>query len=296
MVDISNIILPDGVTYNVYDANVPHTSITASSGGVDLSLVTTGEKYTWNNKSNLTIGTTATTASAGNHAHGSITNAGAITGTTALASGDGIIFADSSDSSKLKRSSITFDGSTTTKCLTQAGSWQSFTNNAGTVTSVKVGSTSYSPSSGVVSLPAYPTVNNATLTIQQNGSNVATFTANASSNKTANIVAPKISASTISPSKCTVRCGCSWLLEYSGTYKIAIVDMNILLTSACTSSTAVLSGLYSPYISGAGLCGMVDGSAQETVYGWRVVGGSLYPNGSRSNGGGWHIFGTYLVA
>ena len=33
-----------------------------------------------------------------------------------------------------------------------------FTKNAGTVTSVKVGDTSYSPSNGVVSLPAYPTV------------------------------------------------------------------------------------------------------------------------------------------
>lgn len=33
-----------------------------------------------------------------------------------------------------------------------------FTKNAGTVTSVKVGSTAYNPSSGVVSLPAYPTV------------------------------------------------------------------------------------------------------------------------------------------
>jgi hypothetical protein len=32
------------------------------------------------------------------------------------------------------------------------------TANTGTVTSVKVGDTSYSPSSGVVSLPAYPTV------------------------------------------------------------------------------------------------------------------------------------------
>lgn len=32
-----------------------------------------------------------------------------------------------------------------------------FTKNSGTVTSVKVGTTSYSPSSGVVSLPAYPT-------------------------------------------------------------------------------------------------------------------------------------------
>lgn len=38
--------------------------------------------------------------------------------------------------------------------------------------------------------PTIPTVNNATLTIQKNGSTVQTFTANASSNKTANIVVP----------------------------------------------------------------------------------------------------------
>src|SRR5574344_1083379 len=38
--------------------------------------------------------------------------------------------------------------------------------------------------------PTIPTVNNATLTIQKNGSNVQTFTANASSNVTANITVP----------------------------------------------------------------------------------------------------------
>ncbi len=38
--------------------------------------------------------------------------------------------------------------------------------------------------------PTIPTVNNATLTIQKNGSSVATFTANASSNVTANISVP----------------------------------------------------------------------------------------------------------
>ena len=38
--------------------------------------------------------------------------------------------------------------------------------------------------------PTIPTVNNATLTIQKNGANVETFTANASSNKTANITVP----------------------------------------------------------------------------------------------------------
>lgn len=38
--------------------------------------------------------------------------------------------------------------------------------------------------------PTIPTVYNATLTIQQNGTNVQTFTANSSSNKTANIIVP----------------------------------------------------------------------------------------------------------
>ena len=38
--------------------------------------------------------------------------------------------------------------------------------------------------------PTIPTVNDATLTIQKNGTNVATFTANASSNATANITVP----------------------------------------------------------------------------------------------------------
>ena len=38
--------------------------------------------------------------------------------------------------------------------------------------------------------PTIPTVNNATLTIQKNGTNVATFTANSSSNATANITVP----------------------------------------------------------------------------------------------------------
>ena len=65
-----------------------------------------------------------------------------------------------------------------------------YTTNTGTVTQVKVGTTAYNPSSGVVSLPAYPTVNNATLTIQKNGTNVQTFTANQASNATANIAVP----------------------------------------------------------------------------------------------------------
>ncbi len=44
--------------------------------------------------------------------------------------------------------------------------------------------------SDLTGTPTIPTVNNATLTIQKNGTNVQTFTANASSNKTANITVP----------------------------------------------------------------------------------------------------------
>ena len=51
------------------DNNTTYSSKAAASGGTDVSLCTTGEKYTWNNKSNLSIGTTASTAAAGNHTH-----------------------------------------------------------------------------------------------------------------------------------------------------------------------------------------------------------------------------------
>ena len=45
-------------------------------------MVTTGEKYTWNNKSSLAIGTTSTTAAAGNHTH--TTSIATSTGTNQL--------------------------------------------------------------------------------------------------------------------------------------------------------------------------------------------------------------------
>ena len=117
-----------------------------------------------------------------NIALGNITSAGALQSTgIAIANGDALVVTDSSDSNKVAKTTLTFDGSTTNKCLTQKGTWESFTNTSGTVTSVKVGNTTYNPTDGVVSLPAYPTVNNATLTVTQNGTSVGTFTANASS-------------------------------------------------------------------------------------------------------------------
>lgn len=105
------------------------TTQAAASGGTTLTLVTTGQKYTWNNKSDLTIGTSATTAAAGNHTHGNIQNGGALqTSDITIANGDKLIVTDSSDSNKIARTSISFDGSTATKALTQKGTWETFNN------------------------------------------------------------------------------------------------------------------------------------------------------------------------
>ena len=56
---------------------------------------------------------------------------------------------------------------------------------------IGAGSSSFSGDyNDLTNKPTIPTVNNATLTIQKNGTNVQTFTANSNSNKTANITVP----------------------------------------------------------------------------------------------------------
>lgn len=75
--------------------------------------------------SSLTIGTTATTAAAGNHAHGNITNGGALQTTDiTIANGDKLVVTDASDSNKIARTSVAFDGTTTAKALTQKGTFE----------------------------------------------------------------------------------------------------------------------------------------------------------------------------
>lgn len=66
---VNNLTVLTAVPANAKFTDTTYSSKTAASGGTEVSLVTTGEKYTWNNKSNLSIGTTASTAAAGNHTH-----------------------------------------------------------------------------------------------------------------------------------------------------------------------------------------------------------------------------------
>lgn len=56
MPNLSQINIPNGdssVTYNLKDASVPHSSLPAVSGGANLSLVTTGEKADWIDKTKI---------------------------------------------------------------------------------------------------------------------------------------------------------------------------------------------------------------------------------------------------
>jgi len=64
-------------------------------------------------------------AAASSHTHGNIQNGGTLqTNDITIASGDKLVVTDSSDSNKIARTSISFDGSTTTQFLSKKGTWQ----------------------------------------------------------------------------------------------------------------------------------------------------------------------------
>ena len=61
------------------------------------------------------------------HTHGNIQNDGKLQTTdVAIASGDKLVVTDASNSNKVARTSVSFDGSTTTKALTQKGTFETF--------------------------------------------------------------------------------------------------------------------------------------------------------------------------
>lgn len=61
------------------------------------------------------------------HTHGNIQNGGSLQTTdVTIANGDKLVVTDSSNSNKIARTSASFDGSTTTKALTQKGTFETF--------------------------------------------------------------------------------------------------------------------------------------------------------------------------
>lgn len=105
---------------------------------------------------------TDTSRAAASHTHGNITNAGAITATgVALANNDALVIVDASDSSNIKKTSIVFDGSTTSQALTKKGTWGTFLTSHQSLAN-------YAPlaSPALTGTPTAPTANAGTNTTQ----------------------------------------------------------------------------------------------------------------------------------
>lgn len=141
--DITSAIQALDATKTSTDGTNVQVKVTETDGKITAVNITTDNTENKNNKVTAWSSTTTDTnypseklvktsldgKAASSHAHGNITTDGKITATgVALENGDSLVFVDSSDSSKIKKTSITFDGSTATKALTQKGTFETFTN------------------------------------------------------------------------------------------------------------------------------------------------------------------------
>jgi len=93
------------------------------------------------------------------HTHGNIQNGGTLqTNDITIASGDKLVVTDSSDSNKIARTSISFDGTTDTNCLTQKGTWEAFNSEATGMALYGTCSTSAATAAKVAVVPKFTTL------------------------------------------------------------------------------------------------------------------------------------------
>lgn len=98
---------------------------------------------------------TDTSRAASSHTHGNITNAGALQTTDiTIANGDKLVVTDASNSNKVARTSISFDGSTTTKVLSQKGTWVDV-GDANVLEGVQMNGTDLTITSKKVNVPVF---------------------------------------------------------------------------------------------------------------------------------------------
>lgn len=110
-------------TITITDVATAHAATVAGS---TQHKITFSNGTTFNGGEEVTVDYNTVGAAASSHTHGNITNGGQLSANITIGSGDRIVITDSSNSNKIINSSISFDGSTTTKALTQKGTWESF--------------------------------------------------------------------------------------------------------------------------------------------------------------------------
>ena len=126
-------------TYNVLFSSSSSTTTEKTEGTKKSANLTFNPSTKELKVGGTALGTAAFTASTdyatSSHTHGNITNAGALqTDDITIANGDKLVVTDSSDSNKIARTSLSFDGSTATQALTKKGTWENFTNDSKTAT------------------------------------------------------------------------------------------------------------------------------------------------------------------
>lgn len=90
----------------------------------------TADKAVADGDGNTIASTYVKTVDNNNHSHGNITSGGSITASGVnIATGDTLVIVDADDSSKIKKTTLKFDGATTTSFLSQKGTWATPVDN-----------------------------------------------------------------------------------------------------------------------------------------------------------------------
>lgn len=125
----SSVLVKKGVFRQLGETDITNLSNDLSGLQTNIDNHTHYVKFNSENAIALTTNNTSGTAVSLNHSHGGITTSGTITATSQAtdktpANGDKLVLIDTSDT-KVKRSSVSFDGTTTSAFLTKKGTWGS---------------------------------------------------------------------------------------------------------------------------------------------------------------------------
>jgi hypothetical protein len=228
---------------NTSDAGDSFTTNTATAKTINLGLSTVATSGSYNDLSNKPTIPTVNNASltinkGGTDDTGSKTFTANASSNVTINLGLSTVASSGSYNDLSNKPTIpTVNNSTITIKKNSDDTGDSFTTNASSGKTINLGLATVATSGSYNDLsnkPTIPTVNNATLTIQKNGTTVKTFTANASSNVTANITVPLESISVDSTAQ---------------TITNGNVDLHI---PADITSYEVLGSFYRNNVSGSG--------------------------------------------
>lgn len=133
----------EATDFNVGDWLVSTGTAWTKVDNVDAVTGVKGNAETTYRTGNINLTAANVGAAASSHTHGNITNAGALQTTdVAIANGDKLVITDANNSNKIARSSLAFDGSTTTSFLSKKGTWETVAVTDHNQT-VKVGSITF---------------------------------------------------------------------------------------------------------------------------------------------------------